>query len=259
MPKRIVDGEGLWRSNKLARVEPLRTRAEFANLIPLALANGSFECSPRLVWSQVYSFNRPDVTPEDVELFLKAFEDAGMLFRWTDANGRTWGYFVGIDRPGRLPGKSRKGKNEKIGAEPAIPELRKFLESKGCPGFGLGSGISSGNGTGSGVDNGAPKNSARKAQDNPRPSPSVFLGSHLIISDSQDRLLARAFPLVDRQHEYCKADAWIEANPDRRPRKTSRFVHNWFSKIAAPTSQQKENTDVEQFKNRLAKNSGILH
>lgn len=31
MPKRVIDGEGLWRSDKLARVEPASRRAEYAN------------------------------------------------------------------------------------------------------------------------------------------------------------------------------------------------------------------------------------
>ena len=165
MPKRIVDGEGVWRSGKLARVEPVRARAEYANLIPLALANGSFECSTRLVWSQVYSFNRPDVSHEDVEIFLKAFEEARLLFRWTDADGKQWGYFVGIDKPGRLPGKSRKGKNEKIGAEPPQEQLRKFLEVFGIqkfPGSGFGFGPGSGSGTGPRASH-APHNPAPSA------------------------------------------------------------------------------------------------
>ena len=36
MPKRVIDGEGLWRSEKLARVQPEKFRAEYANQIPLA-------------------------------------------------------------------------------------------------------------------------------------------------------------------------------------------------------------------------------
>ena len=32
MPKRVVDGEGVWRSDKLAKVNPDWMRAEFANL-----------------------------------------------------------------------------------------------------------------------------------------------------------------------------------------------------------------------------------
>jgi hypothetical protein len=258
MPKRIVDGEGLWRSGKLARVEPIRARAEYANLIPLALANGSFECSARLIWAQVYAFNRPDVTPEDVENNLKAFEESGLLFRWTSVDGKPWAYFVGIDKPGRLPGKSRKGKNEKIGAEPPPEALRKFLESKNFPGFGFGSGSGFGFGIGSGGKEGAPESGAPTAQDKPRPSPSAFAGLHLTVSQRQDLSLAEAFPWVDRQAEYRKADAWIEANPERRPRKTARFIHNWCSKIASPSSPRKEELSGKEFAAALAKNSGLV-
>ena len=59
MPKRIVHGEGVWRSEKLSKVEPEWVRAEYANWLPLSLANGVFECAPRRVWAEVYSFNRP--------------------------------------------------------------------------------------------------------------------------------------------------------------------------------------------------------
>ena len=147
MPKRVLDGEGLWRSDKIATVEPIAARAEYANILPLALANGTFECSARRVWSSVYSFNRPDVSLKDVEIFLEAFERAKLLFRWIEPDGKQWGYFVGIEKAGRLPGPSRKGKNEKVGATPPEEGLRKFLESKNFPGFG--SGFGSGSCTGS--------------------------------------------------------------------------------------------------------------
>jgi len=48
--------------------------------------------------------------------------------------------------------------------------------------------------------------------------------------------LGEAFPWVERQAEYRKMESWLEANPLRRPKNASRFAHNWFSKIDAPTS-----------------------
>jgi len=160
MPKRVLDGEGLWRSDKLARVQPPSRRAEYANLIPLALANGTFEAGSRRIWSSVYSYNRPDVTEADAADILTEFERVKLLFRWTDAaTGKVWGYWIGIEKPGRLPGKSRWGTNEAIGPEPPVHELRKFLESGGIqklpngnqelPGFGFGSGSGIGKGSGS--------------------------------------------------------------------------------------------------------------
>src|SRR5690348_4020713 len=125
MPKRIIDGEGLWRSDKLAQVDQ-RWRAEYANLLPLALANGTFELNARRIWSQVYAYNRPEVTDTDVSKILTEFEKAKLLFRWTDQQtGKEWGYWTGSqEKPGRLPPASRRGSHELIGPEPPSEELR---------------------------------------------------------------------------------------------------------------------------------------
>ena len=69
MPKRVVDGDALWRSRKLLLV-PIEYRAEYANLVPLADVNGSFECDPASVWSDVYAFNRSNISPDDVAAML---------------------------------------------------------------------------------------------------------------------------------------------------------------------------------------------
>jgi hypothetical protein len=74
MPKRVIDGEGVWRSDKFTQVEPPSFRAEYTNLLPLALANGSFEVNARCIWSTVYSYNRPDITIAHVEQILAEFE-----------------------------------------------------------------------------------------------------------------------------------------------------------------------------------------
>ena len=153
MAKRIVDGAGVWRSDKLARVEPEWVRAEYANLLPLALANGVFELNSRRIWSDVYSYNRPTITVEKVEnIILPAFQHVGMLFTWI-AEGKLWGFWTGIKKQGRLPSQSRLDKrHESVGPEPPADELAKYLESmngqpvvsqglaNGCPGSGSGSG-----------------------------------------------------------------------------------------------------------------------
>ncbi len=64
----------------------------------------------------------------------------------------------------------------------------------------------------------------------------AYHGVLLDITARQDALLAAAFPWVERQAEYRKMESWLEANPLRRPRSASRFVHNWFSKVEAPKS-----------------------
>ena len=40
MPKRATDGDALWLSDKLARVQPEWMCAEYANLLPLEVRRG---------------------------------------------------------------------------------------------------------------------------------------------------------------------------------------------------------------------------
>ncbi len=63
MPKRIIDGDAMWRSDKIAAIEEDWMRAEFAWLLANALANGSFECNPRLIWSRCYAYTRRQMPP----------------------------------------------------------------------------------------------------------------------------------------------------------------------------------------------------
>jgi len=93
---------------------------------------------------------------------------------------------------------------------------------------------------------GAPETGAPTAQAKQLPSLSVFSGLHLSVSLQQDHALGEAFPWVDRLHEYAKADSWLEANPNRRPRKLKPFLHNWLSKISAPTGGKGGMTRAEQ-------------
>src|ERR1700688_1242438 len=107
MPTRLIDGDALWTSIKMRKV-PLKFRAEYANLIPLAEADGTFMADTRSVWSRVYSCNREDITVEMVEEILNAFENAGMLTRKTDESGRVWGHLNGIEN--RLPPENIRGR-----------------------------------------------------------------------------------------------------------------------------------------------------
>jgi hypothetical protein len=160
VPKRVVDGEGIWRSDKINRIQPVWMRAEYANLLPLALADGSFECNPRRIWSLVYSYNRPDITPADVEAIFNEFGRVGLVFRWWDVKTeKDWGYFIGIDKSGRLPPPKRVAEHHETTGEGNLPleELKEYeratngsqWSTNGRPGFGLGSGSGSGLGSGS--------------------------------------------------------------------------------------------------------------
>jgi hypothetical protein len=164
MNKRILDGGALWKSDKLARIQPEWMRAEYANWIPLALANGVFEADTRRTWATVYSYNRPDITFDDAEEIKREFCRVGLLFLWPDEpSGKTWGFFVGIDKVGRLPPQSRVNKKHaETGPAPPADALRSYIEltrakpiessmvsqwlANGCLGSGSGSGIGSGSG-----------------------------------------------------------------------------------------------------------------
>jgi len=183
MPKRVVDGESLWGSRKLLQVQPPWIKAEFANLIPLALANGTFECDSRLVWRNVYAYNRPEITPENVEGILAEFERVKLLFRWTDETGKQWGYWVGIEKPGRLPSAARlRERHEKEGAPVPKEQLAGFLgqpignqrDSIGKPEGSLGFG--SGSGSGSGSDK-TSSSKVKSTSDQEKGSESALIGN----------------------------------------------------------------------------------
>jgi len=177
MNKRILDGGALWKSDKIARIQPEWMRAEYANWIPLALANGSFEADTRRIWATVYSYNRPDISFEDVEEVEREFCRVGVLFLFFDQEtGKLWGYFTGIEKQGRLPAKSRLEKrHEPIGPTPPADALRAYVEqtrskaleksvvsqwlANGCLGFGFGLGI----GSGCGEESSASRSSAPAA------------------------------------------------------------------------------------------------
>lgn len=101
MPKRIVDGDALWLSEKV-RSLPEDYRFHYANWIPLARENGVFEASAVRIQAQIYGFLRPDFTITRVQRVLDALVKVGLV-RLYDADGKTWGYFVGMNKPGRLP------------------------------------------------------------------------------------------------------------------------------------------------------------
>jgi hypothetical protein len=164
MNKRILDGAALWKSDKLARIQPEWIRAEYANWIPLALANGVFEADTRRIWATVYSYNRPEISFDDAEEIKREFCRVGLLFFWSDEpTGKVWGFFVGIDKAGRLPPESRvKKKHVETGPTPPVEALRQYVEltrsrpletsmvnqwlANGCLGSGSGSGVGSGRG-----------------------------------------------------------------------------------------------------------------
>lgn len=147
MPARVIDGDSLWRSKKLKKMSPT-FRGEYANLVPLAEANGVFDCDPERVWSDVYAFNRPEINVETVEKILYELEQVDLLRRWKDKD-KIWGYWTGIHKSGRLPvGKHlERYKNLPPNPPDEIRDAEVVLESSGIspglshddpPWFGIG-------------------------------------------------------------------------------------------------------------------------
>jgi len=99
---RLVDGDALWRSRRVKNL-PVDLRLHYANWIPMAEANGVFEAEADVIQNKIYSFLRPDIIEDDVAEILQEFVRVGLVVTWEE-RGKTWGFFVGMDKRGRLPG-----------------------------------------------------------------------------------------------------------------------------------------------------------
>jgi len=101
MPKRFIDGEALWLSDKVKALPP-EYRLHYANWVPMAEANGVFEASASRIQARIYSYLLPKYTIQMVRRVLEALVRVGLVKTW-DEGGKTWGYFIGIAKAGRLP------------------------------------------------------------------------------------------------------------------------------------------------------------
>jgi hypothetical protein len=125
VPKRVVDGEAIATSFKIRRIQE-EWRIHYPYLLTLALANGTFECDPEVIWAKRYAIFMPSMTKEHVAEMIRAFEAADLLRTWRDKEGRLCGWWVGINKPGRLPPKSRLKRHE----EALGPELPRAVLSQ---------------------------------------------------------------------------------------------------------------------------------
>jgi hypothetical protein len=100
-----VVSEKLWTSEKVRNIKPEEWQPEYSWLLPIATADGTFECAPRLVWAQAYSCNRAKWNVDDVGLLLDELVRVGLLQRATDETGKVWGRWVGSEK--FLPTKER--------------------------------------------------------------------------------------------------------------------------------------------------------
>lgn len=123
MPKRLIDGDAIWKSNKVLALKP-EYRAEYVWLLPLGEVNACFEYDPLAIWANCYAMLRPGWTMEEVRNLLEAFEAAKLLFKFEHGN-KQYGFWVGMEK--HLPKPSEREKYKKH--RPIVPPdlLAKFL------------------------------------------------------------------------------------------------------------------------------------
>jgi hypothetical protein len=117
MPKRVLDFDALWASDKLASCAEW-AQSEYAWLYGLADASGSFEMTNlRVIWGRVAAI-RKNLTLERLQGIFDEFIARGLLFTWEE-NGKRYGHWTGSDVPGRLPRRSWRMRLEKLA--PPVP------------------------------------------------------------------------------------------------------------------------------------------
>ena len=117
MPKRVIDFDALWASDKLACCAEW-AQCEYAWLYGLADASGSFEMTNlRVIWGRVAAI-RKNLTLERLGEIFDEFIARGLLFSWEE-NGKRYGHWTGSDVPGRLPPPSWRMRLEKLA--PPVP------------------------------------------------------------------------------------------------------------------------------------------
>ena len=118
MPKRVLDFDAMWASDKLASCAQW-AQAEYAWFYGLADASGSFELTNlRVIWGRVAAIRR-NLTIERLEQIFEEFTARGLLFTWEES-GKRYGHWTGSDVPGRLPPPSWRARLEKLA--PPVPQ-----------------------------------------------------------------------------------------------------------------------------------------
>ena len=118
MPKRVIDFDAMWGSDKLAACAEW-AQAEYAWLYGLADASGCFELTnPRVIWGRVAAIRR-NLSIERLEQIFGEFQDKGLLFAW-EHEGKRYAHWTGSDVPGRLPPPSWRMRLERLA--PPVPK-----------------------------------------------------------------------------------------------------------------------------------------
>lgn len=218
---------------------------------------GTGSSIPPGVWigsaRKIWLLTRRQETERRIQRSLEKFERMGWIRRWWK-KGQRGDYPILI---ARLAVRDVSGNDYLVNAEETAdwrhPVLSPCVVRSGEPSVKRRRRVGEVSGSLQEGKNGRRKE--KEASQAQAPPHFAFEGTHLRVSEKQDQLLGEAFPWVDRQREYRKADSWVEANPFRRPKQSSRFLHNWFSKIPIPKShgdanaEKRQSADISRFDN----------
>lgn len=261
MPRRVIDGEAMWASEKIGACRtriPATSGVYYPWFYPLADANGIVELTNlRVVFSKV-SPQLPFLKPEHVAVIIKDFTEKGLLFTWFEA-GKLYGYWTGSDKAGRLPKPSERNRYDNYGVEVPVIKLEKYLSqftgdsiatesrltrgdcASGGEGFGGGSGLEK-----EGIG-GQPAKSLPSKESKQTFEDHEFIGSHLRISASAHAALMEAFPDFtpdELRACYRKQDFWQVANPARRKKNHLKAMGNWMQ-IERENRSKRNGTSIE--------------
>jgi hypothetical protein len=135
MPKRVIDFDAMWASDKLASCEE-SVRGEYAWLYGLADANGSFEITNlRAIVGRV-SVIRPKLTVKRIEHIFKEFFERGLMFIW-EQDGKKYAHWTGSDKPGRLPVAAHRARYLSLAPQVPKNELVAYCDKLGLKTSGL--------------------------------------------------------------------------------------------------------------------------
>jgi hypothetical protein len=125
VPKRVIDFDAMWGSDKLASCAAW-AQAEYAWLYGLADACGCFEITNlRVIWGRVAAI-RGNLTLERLQQVFDEFQDKGLLFVW-ECDGKRYAHWTGSDVPGRLPAPSWRMRLERFAPPVPKQQLEKYM------------------------------------------------------------------------------------------------------------------------------------
>jgi len=182
-----VFNECAWKSEKVLNIKPAEWIPEYSWLYSIALADGTFEASPRQIWMAAYAL-RPDWTIDKVGKLLDELERVGLLERATDENGKVWARWIGSEKflptkesmeahrykQGRFDLFPKAQLRRRSAAPSSASAVQSSAELRGLGlGLGVGSGLGKGTGIGTGFDSAAKDSENENCKSKPASNASV--------------------------------------------------------------------------------------